>query len=146
MSIRTWMFAVAGVLFFAPGCATRHILRMSNPEQATTVALFDQGEENGTEDDSIVVLDDSARIADVAAFFKARAEKWKPLNARPPRNPRYQISFRKWEEVTDRFWLEGRTVGLHTPAGGDFTCELSTAESAELLEIFRFTTNFKSYK
>jgi hypothetical protein len=139
------MFVAAYALVVA-GCAQKHILRMSSPEQSTTVALFDQGEEDGTDDDTVIVLDDPARIADVTAFFKARVEKWKLLDGKPPRNRRYQISFRRWEEVTDRFWLEGRTLGLHTPSGDDFICDLSGAECAELLETFRFTTNFKSYK
>lgn len=135
----TVALAVAMVL----GCSQRHILRMSSPEQASTVTLFDQGEESRDEDDTVVVLDEPERIAKVAAFFEERADKWKRYDGTPPVG-RYQISFRKGEAVSDRFWLEGGSLGLKTPEGQYYTCNVSNAERAELLNIFHFTTNFKS--
>ncbi len=116
---------------------------MASPEQASTVTLFDQGEESRDDDDTVVVLDETERIAKVAAFFEARADKWKRFDGTPPVG-RYQISFRKGEAVSDRFWLEGGSLGLQTPEGQYYTCNISTAERTELLNIFHFTTNFKS--
>jgi len=144
MGILARMLVVAFAVMLSPGCSQRHILRMSNPEQASTVTLFDQGEESRDDDDTVIVLDDAERIAKVAKFLEARAEKWKRFNGTPPVG-RYQISFRKGEAVSDRFWLEGGSLGLKTPSGEYYTCNVSNAERAELLGIFRFTTNFKSH-
>ena len=145
MGIKARMLTVATLMAISPGCSQRHILRMSSPEQASTVTLFDQGEESRADDDTVVVLDESERIAKVAAFFDARAEKWKRFDGTPPVG-RYQISFRKGETVSDRFWLEGGSLGLKTPEGQYYTCNVSNAERAELLNIFHFTTNFKSHE
>lgn len=146
MSKRTRTFVGLIVLMVASGCSARHILRMSNPEKASAVALFDAGGTVGEDDDTVIVLDEPARIAKVAAFFEARAEKWDRYAGKANVHRRYQISFRRGEEVTDQFWIAGNRLLLHTPSGAYYTCELSDAEIAELLEIFRFTTNFKSSK
>lgn len=136
MSIRTGMFVVAAsAALVASGCA-RHILRMSNPEQASSVSLFDQGPADGNEDDTLTLLDEPARIAKVAKFFEARTDRWEPVKGSPPVKRRYLISFRKGEEVTDRFWLDGTTLGLQSPRGKDYTCQLDDAERQKLIALF----------
>lgn len=140
------MFGGVMVVMLASSCSARHILRMSNPEKASAVALFDAGETTGEEDDTVIVLDEPARIARVAAFFEARAEKWDRYAGKVNVKRRYQISFRRGEDVTDQFWIAGTRLLLHTPSGVYYRCDVSDAEVAELLEIFRFTTNFKSSK
>lgn len=136
MSMRTRMFVVAGMAFLSPACMPRHILQMSSPEQVTTVTLFDGGEDAATEDDGVVVLDQPARIAKVAAFFKRRTEKWKPYSGKIDTVRRYQISFRKGDEVTDRFWIVEGALFLHSPSGKYFSCELTDGERTQLLGLF----------
>jgi hypothetical protein len=130
------MFVVASVAFLLPACMQRHILQMSSPEQATTVTLFDAGEDAGANDDGIVVLDGPARIVKVAAFFKKRMDKWKPYSGRVDTARRYQISFRKGDEVTDRFWIVDGALFLHTPSGKYFSCDLTDDERTQLLALF----------
>ncbi len=137
MSIRTGMFVLGmWVALVAPGCTPRVILRLSNPEQASSVTLFDQGAVGGTEDDTLAYLDQPARIAKVAAFFEERTQRWETIKGSPPVRKRYTISFRKGEEVTDRFWLEGSTLGLQTPSGNENSCILSEEERFKLLQLF----------
>jgi hypothetical protein len=138
------MFAVVLAMIPVSGCSQRHILRMSNPEMSSTVTLFEQGAEDTADDDLTIVLDEPRRIAKVAAFFQARAEKWTPLAKEFRRKPRATITFRRNEQETDRFWLERDRLCLRQPNGEYYTCQLSDAERAELMSIFRFTTNFKS--
>jgi hypothetical protein len=143
MGMRAGMLAAAIAVVLMPGCSQRHILRMSSPEEASTVTLFDQGETNREDDDTVVVLDQPVRIAKAARFFEDRADRWKAFDGKPPM-ARYQISFRKGMTVSDNFWLEGGSLGLKTPEGKYYICDVSSAERAELLNIFHFTTNFKS--
>ena len=147
MSMRTGMFVgmlVAGAASFSAGCSQQYLLRMSSPEQANVVALFDSGNSKGNEDDAVVVLDEKARIKKAAAFFESRSSRWQPLTGAPP-SPRYEVTFRKGDKVTDRFWLRDNVLCLQTPEGQYFTCEISDAERSELMNIFRFPTNFKSF-
>ena len=144
MSIRTGTFVLVLVLMPGWGCSQRHILRMSNPELSTTVTLFDQGVAEDNDDDTVIVLDEPNRIAKVAAFFEKRADKWVLLDDDSQRPRRVVISFRKGDRDTDRFWLERDRLCLRSHSGEYYTCELSDAERAELLSIFRFPTNFKS--
>ncbi len=143
MGMRAGMLAAVMAVVLMPGCSQRHILRMSTPEQASMVTLFDQGQSSSEDDDTVVVLDEQERITKVAKFFEDRADRWKPFDGKPPK-ARYQISFRKGTTVSDTFWLEGGSLGLKTPEGKYFICDVSSAERAELLNIFHFTTNFKS--
>lgn len=147
MSIRTGMFVGAFVVaaLFAAGCSQHYVLRMSSPEEANIVALFDSGESKDNEDDAFVALDERARIKKVARFFEARAARWMPLEGAPP-SPRYEFTFRKGEKVTDRFWLRDNVLCLKTPEGHYFTCEISDAERSELMNIFRFPSNFRSFE
>ncbi|MGE5192458.1 MAG: hypothetical protein ACM3U2_08135 [Deltaproteobacteria bacterium] len=135
MSIRTRMFVVAAVAFLSPAC-TRHILQMSSPEQASTVTLFDGGEEGAAEDDTVVVLNEPAQISRVARYFRKRAGKWEPYTGRIDQSRRYQISFRKGDDVTDRFWIVKGSLFLHSPTGKYYKCDLSDAERSELLNLF----------
>jgi hypothetical protein len=106
--------------------------------------LFEQGPGEGDDDDIVMVLDEPKRIAKVAAFFEARAEKWKPLEDDGPRKPRSAITFRKGDQETDRFWLERDRLCFQTPSGKYFTCDLSDAERAELQNMFRLATSNRS--
>ena len=144
ISIRMGMFVLMLAMLPASGCSQRHILRMSNPEQSTTVTLFEQGPEAGDADDTVIVLDEPRRIARVHAFFEARAEKWNRLEDESPRMPRSAITFRKGDRETDRFWLERDRLCFQAPSGKYFTCDLSDDERAQLQNMFRFTTNLKS--
>lgn len=135
MSIRTRMFVVAAAALALPAC-TRHILQMSSPAQATTVTLLDGGEGADAADDRVVVLDQPKPIGKVAWFFQKRAAKWEPYTGKIDRTRRYQISFRKGDEVTDRFWIVEDSLFLHTPSGKYYTCKLSDAERSELLNLF----------
>jgi hypothetical protein len=136
MAMRTGMFVGCLGLLLAAGCMQRHVLRMSSPERASTVTLLDQGDDPGTEDDSLVVLEEPARIARVADFLQARAEKWRPFTGKIDRPRRYQITFRKEDEVTDRFWITRDSLFLHAPSGDYFACDLADAERAELIGLF----------
>lgn len=136
MSIRTRMFAGAVAILLASGCSQRLIMRISSPQQATSVTLSDRGETTRDEDDAIVVLEDPARIAAVAGFFEARGENWRPLNEFPP-TPRYQISFRNGNDVTDRFWLDDSALVLKTSSGKSYVCDLTSNERAKLLKNFQ---------
>jgi hypothetical protein len=129
------MFVVAAAALALPAC-TRHILQMSSPAQATTVTLFDGGEGADDADDRVVVLDQPKAIARVAWYFQKRAAKWEPYTGKIDRTRRYQISFRKGDDVTDRFWIVNDLLFLHTPSGQYYTCQLSDAERAELLKLF----------
>lgn len=136
MSFQSRMFVFLGVALAAPGCTSRHILQLSSPERASTVTLVDQGQETGPEDDTVVVLEDPARITKVAAFFEARTKKWQPMIGKPATVRRNQIKFRHGNEVTDWFWIENNYLCLSTPAGACYTCKLSDAERTELLNLF----------
>jgi hypothetical protein len=139
------MFVIVLAMLPASGCSQRYILRMSNPEQSTTVTYFEQGRGEG-DDDTTIVLDEPKRIAKVAAFFEARADKWRRLDEESPRMPRSAVSFRKGDQVADRFWLERDRLCFQSPDGNYYTCDLSDDERAQLKSIFHFTTNFKSDK
>jgi hypothetical protein len=140
------MFVLFLAMMPTSGCSQRHILRMANPELSTTVTLLDQGADDGDDDDTVIVLDEPKRIVKVAAFFEARAEKWKPLDEESPRKPRSAITFRRGDVVSDRFWLERDRLCFQSPEGRYYTCDLSDEERAELKSLFHFTTNFKSDK
>jgi hypothetical protein len=141
--IRTGMFVLVLALTPFSGCSQRYILRMSNPEQSTTVTYFEQGPGEGDDDDTMIVLDEPKRIAKVTAFFKAREAKWIPLE-QPPREMRTTISFRKGDQETNRFWVERDRLSFRDPDGKHWTCDVSDDERAKLKSIFHFTTNFKS--
>jgi hypothetical protein len=130
------MFVAVGVAILIPGCTPRHILQMSSPEQASTVSLLDAGESADADDDKLVVLDQPARIARVAAFFQKRTQKWEKSDGKMEAARRYQISFRKGDDVTDRFWIAGGSLVLHSPNGQYFTCDLSETERSQLLSLF----------
>jgi hypothetical protein len=136
MSIRTRTFVAVGIAFLIPACTPRHILQMSSPEQASTVTLFDAGEQADAEDDQVVVLDQPKRIARVAEFFQKRAERWEKFEGKVDSQRRYQISFRKGDDVTDRFWIVSGSLVLHSPSGEYYTCDLSDAERSQLLNLF----------
>ena len=143
MSIRTGMFVgmwVVVAALFSVGCSPQYILRMSSPEQANVVALFDSGERKGNEDDGFAVLDQRAQIKKAAMFFESLAARWRPLKGPPPA-PRYEVAFRKGDKVTDRFWLRDNVLCLRTPEGEYFTCEISEREQAELMKMFQFTAD-----
>jgi hypothetical protein len=123
-------------LLMAAGCMQRHVLRMSSPERSSTVTLLDQGDDPGTDDDRVTVLDEPAQIARVAEFLQARAEKWRPFTGKVNRPRRYQITLRKDDEVTDRFWITRDSLFLHTPSGDYYSCDLTDAERAELIGLF----------
>jgi hypothetical protein len=144
ISIRKGMFVLLLAMLLASGCSQRHILRMSNPELSTNVTLFEQGSEDSDDNGTTIVLDEPKRIAKVAAFFEARAEKWKPLEEEFRRKPQSAVAFRKGDQTTDRFWLERDRLCFQSPDGKYFTCDLSDDERAQLKSIFHFTTNFKS--
>lgn len=144
MWVRSGAF-IALALLLAAGCSQHYVLRMSTPELSNFVTLLDSGTSKGKEDDGFVVLDEPARIEKAAAFFKARSSRWEPLNDAPP-VPRYEITFRKKDKVTDRFWMRDDRLCLMTPEGRYFVCSLSEAERAELLSIFHFPANFKSFE
>lgn len=127
---------VAVATLLPAGCSQHYILRMSTPEQSNIVSLLDSGESKGDEDNSIVVIDRPAQIKRAAAFFESRTSKWERLTVAPP-VARYEVTFRKGDRVTDRFWLGGNRLCLQTPSGQYFTCDVSDAERAELLNIFR---------
>jgi len=136
MSIRTRMFVVAAAALVLPAC-TRHVLQMSSPEQASSVTLFDGGADAAAEnDDAVVVLDQPKRIARVAGFFQKRAMNWEPYSGRLDETRRYQISFRKAGDVTDRFWIMDGSLLLHSPSGKYYQCALSDSERSELLSMF----------
>ena len=137
------MFVAVLAATMGAGCSQRHILRMSNPEQATMVTLFDRGEDTGEGDDTVVVVDERPRIARAASFFEARAERWNPSNVKPA-GARYHISFRTGDNVSDRFWLDGYTLGLTTPSGEHYTCDITESERAKLLKIFQPTESTAS--
>jgi hypothetical protein len=136
MTMRTGMFVGLTGLLLVAGCMQRHVLRMASPERASTVTLLDQGDDPGTEDDTVVVLEEPARIARVADFLQARAEKWRPFTGKIDRPRRYQMTFRKEDEVTDRFWITRDSLFLHTPSGDYYACDLTDAERAELIGLF----------
>ena len=94
------------------GCSQRHVLRMSDPELSTTVTLHEIGPTNSPDDDTTIVLDERNRIAKVAAFFQARADKWVPMDIETRRPPRTAITFRRGDQITDRYWLERRSIVL----------------------------------
>ena len=151
MSIRTIsiekMLLVFMLAMVPAGCSQHYVLRLSNPEEATTVTFFDQGDGDGEDDDTTIVLDEPNRIAKVAAFFEARAAKWHRLDDDlPQRRRRTAISFRKGDQPTDRFWLERDRLLFQQPDGRYFVCDLTDAERTELKNIFHFTTNFKTEK
>ena len=139
MSHRTGMFVGLLGLFLAAGCMQRHVLRMATPERSSTVTLLDQGDDEGTDDDRLIVLDEPARIGRVADFLQARAEKWRPFAGRVDRPRRYQMTFRKEDEVTDRFWITRDSLFLHTPSGDYYACDLTDTERAELIGLFAET-------
>ena len=136
MSRRTGTFVIAGAAFLLSACTPRHILQMSSPEQSTTVTLFDAGEEGVADDDEVVVLDQPARIAKVTTFFKKRLDKWQPYAGKVDTARRYQISFRRGDEVTDRFWIVDGALFLHSPNGKYFSCALTEEERSRLLGLF----------
>jgi hypothetical protein len=129
------MFVVAAAALMLPAC-TRHVLQMSSPERASTVTFFDRGDGKADGDDRIVVLDQPAEIARVAGYFRKRAAKWQPYTGKIDHTRRYQISFRKGEDVTDRFWIVDDSLFLHSPSGKYYVCKLSDAEREELLNLF----------
>lgn len=135
MANRTWMFALLGAVLLSPGCTQRLVLRMST-ERPSTVTLVDKGDDNGADDDKIVVLKDRAQIETIAAFFEARVKKWQPMIGRPAAVRRNEIKFRRGNEVTDWFWLERDGLCLSTPSGRYYTCKLSEDERTELLAFF----------
>jgi len=107
------------------------------------VTLFDRGEDKDEGDDTVVVVDEQPRIARAASFFEARAERWNRSNTTPA-GARYHISFRKGDDVSDRFWLDGYTLGLTTPSGEYYTCAITESERAKLLKIFQPTVRTAS--
>ncbi len=135
MSIRTGTFVVAAAALLLPAC-TRHVLQMSSPERSTTVTLFDRGDQKADGDDRVVVLEQPAEIARVAAYFQKRASKWEPYTGKIDRTRQYQISFRNGDDVTDRFWIVNDSLFLHSPSGKYYVCRLSDVEREELLSLF----------
>ncbi len=144
VSTRRAMFVFVLTMLPSAGCTQRHILRMADPELSTTVTLHDDGPTNNEDDDTTIVLDERKRIVKVATFFQARADKWVPMDLETRRPPRTAITFRRGDQITDRYWLERDRLCFQSPEGRYYVCDLSDAERAELKNIFHFTTNFKS--
>lgn len=144
MSIRTGMFIVMLALVPAAGCAQRYVLRMSNPEESSTVTLFEGGRDETEDDDRTTVIEDPARIAKVAAFFKSKADEFSLMNADAPRMPRCTVVFRNDSEERDRFWVDPTHIYMQTPAGEYFVCKVSPRESGDLVRIFRTAANSQS--
>lgn len=144
MSMRTGMFIVMLALLPAVGCAQRYVLRMSNPEQSTTVTLFEAGRDDTDDDDRTTVLDEPERIAKVAAFFKSKQDEFYRLDSESPRMPRCTVVFRKDKEEGDRFWLDPDHLYMQAQTGEYFACKITPRERNDLVNVFRFTTNFKS--
>jgi hypothetical protein len=140
------MFVATAVAFTLAGCTQQYILRLSNPEQATAVVLFDNGkDEESIDDDKLVILDEPRDIAKVATFFESRSGQWNRLReGEAPPIEHYTIHFRKGDKVTDRFWFENNTLCLKSPDGNYYTCDISERERAQLLNSFRFNSGTKA--
>ena len=137
MSIRTRMFFAMLALLLTTGCAQRYMLRMSNPEQATTVSLFEGLDASTEDDDRITTLDDPAQIARVAAFFRKKSDEFYAMNDPAPKLPVCTVTFRNDMETTDRFWVEPTHIWMKTPKNEYFRCDVKPDESQSLVAIFR---------
>jgi hypothetical protein len=125
----------------AAGCTQRFVLRMSNPEQASTVTLFEGFDKSTDDDDRSTTLEDPARISKVAAFFKSKADEFYPFNTDPTLVSTCTVTFRNEQETGDRFWLDPTHIYMKTPTGDFFACKLTTRESSDLVNIFRTASN-----
>lgn len=137
MSMRTGMFIVMLALLPAAGCAQRYVLRMSNPEFASNVTLFEGFDRATEDDDRSTTLRDSASIAKVYAFFKSKQDEFYATNVDPVKVSDCTVVFRQEQEVGDRFWLDPTHIYMKTPAGDSFACKLTPRESSDLVNIFR---------
>ena len=140
-SLRTGMFLGLLALLLVPGCTPRYVLRMSNPEQATTVTLFEGGSDDTEDDDRTTVVDEPQRIARIAAFFKDKADEFYKMDAETPRMPRCTVVFRQDMNEADRFWLDPTHLYMRTPEGDYFACKITQRESSDLIGIFRLNNN-----
>lgn len=131
------MFIVMLALVPAAGCAQRYVLRMANPDESSTVTLFEGRSETTEDDDRTTVIEDPAQIARVYAFFKSKADEFSMMNADAPRMPRCTVVFRSDTEERDRFWVDPTHVYMKNIAGEYFVCKVTQRESGELLKIFR---------
>jgi len=141
MSVRTGMFLACWVIFAMSGCAPHYVLRLTNPEQSTTVTLFEGGRDDTEEDDRTTVIDQSDRIAKVASFFQTKKDEFALMDTDFPRLPRCTVIFHRDLEETDRFWLDPTHLYMRTPDGKYFACKLTERESRKLVDIFRSTSN-----
>jgi hypothetical protein len=131
------MFIVMLVLVPAAGCAQRYVLRMSNPEQASTVTLFEGFDKTTEDDDRSTTLDDPVSIAKVAALFKSKADEFYPFTTDPALLSSCTVTFRNDQEVGDRFWLDATHIYMRTPSGDFFACKMTPRESNDLVSVFR---------
>jgi hypothetical protein len=140
------MFIVMLALLLASGsgCAQRYVLRMSNPEQASTVTLFEGFDKSTEDDDRSTTLKDPAQIAKVAAFFKSKADEFYAFNTDPTLLSDCRVTFRNDMEVGDRFWLDPTHIYMKTPSGDFFACKLTPRESSDLVNIFRAASSAQS--
>ena len=137
MSIRTGMFIAMLALLPMAGCAQRFVLRMSNPDQATTVTLFEGLDRSTEDDDRVTTLEDPVKIAKVGAFFNKKADEFYPLPGSAPKLPVCTVTFRNDQEATDRFWIEPTHIYMKTPKDEYFRCDIRPSESNALVAIFR---------
>ena len=137
MSIRTRMFIAMLALLPAAGCTQRYVLRLSNPEQSSSVSLFEGLDPKTEVDDRLTLLDEPARISKVAAFFKSKEEEFYKMEEDSPRMPQCTIRFNKDLDETDRFWLDPTRLYMKTPEGHYFACKITQRESSDLVKIFR---------
>ena len=137
MSIRTRMFIAMLALLPAAGCTQRYVLRLSNPEQSSSVSLFEGLDPSTEVDDRMTVLDETERIAKIAAFFKSKEEEFYRMEEDLPLLPQCTVTFQKDLAETDRFWLDPTHLYMRTPEGHYFACKITQRESSDLVKIFR---------
>jgi hypothetical protein len=131
------MFIAMLALLPAAGCTPRYVLRLSNPDQASSVALFEGLDPTTEDDDRQTVIYEPDRIAKVAAFFKSKEDEFYRMEEDSPLLPHCTIRFHKDQDVTDRFWLDPTHLYMKTPDNHYFACKITQRESSDLVKIFR---------
>ena len=135
------MFVLSALV--ATGCSRTQIVRMTSLEQASVAKLADEGSPQKEGDEALFVLDEPLRVEDVTAFFRARADYWRPTGDLP-RPARYTLSFCKGGEVTDVFWLDQGRIETKDKSGATYCITLSDDDVDELVGYFHWLRNFKS--
>jgi hypothetical protein len=140
------MFIAILALSASAGCAQRYVLRMSNPEQASTVTLFEGHDPSTEDDDQITTLDDPAKIAKVAAFFRKKSDEYYAATDPGTKMPVCTVTFRNELETTDRFYIEPTHIWMKTPKDDCFRCDITPSESHALVAIFRGDSKSSTHK